>query len=326
MNRSHRLSAAGFLVVALALAACSSTAPDESDGSRYPLTVENCGTEIEIEQAPERVVLLTGTDVSFLAELGVLDRVVGKAGAYQEEYHDDQVNAKVKRIRELSSTLDETATLQISDEVIFGAEPDLVLDAVPTGRVDTLGDLGVPVLNDEAMCPEGLADPGFDDVYDQMETYGRVFDAEDEAKKSIARLKDRVAAVEESVPEAESRTAAVLYPVVGGAPRAYGNRSMAGAVIEAAGFTNVYDDLDERRAEISVEDLIDRDPDVLILLHVEGSDEQTEKALTSLPGADRLTAVREDEMMTLLFNFAEPPTPLAVDGLERITDRFAESG
>lgn len=328
MSRSGRTAAAVLASLALALSGCGlfDDQTDEDDGAgRYPLTIENCGAEVEIEQKPEQVVLLTGTDVGFLTELGVLDTVVGKAGSYPEEYYDDEVNAAVEEIPELSSTLDETATLQISDEVILAAEPDLVLDAVKTGRADSLGGLGIPVLNDEAMCPAGLTDPGFDDVYSQLETYGRVFDREGQAAEAISRLEDRVAAVAESVPDDESRTAAVLYPVIGGSPRAYGNRSMAGAIVEAAGFTNVYDDLDERRAEISMEDLVDRDPDVLILLHVEGDPGEVEDALTSLPGADELTAVRNDDMMTMLFNFAEPPTPLAVDGLERIVEHFQGS-
>lgn len=315
-------------VVALA-AACGSDASardGETDASqsRYPLTVTNCGNQIEIPRQPERVVLLTGTDVSFLGELDLLGRVVAKAGAYVPDYHSNEVNTALDQIPDLTSSLDETATLEISNEVIIDAEPDLVLDAVQTPRVGSLGELGIPVLNDEAMCPGGLDDPGFDTVYRQLETFGAVFDVRDAAAAAVERLRTRVTDARAAVPEGEARTAAALYPVVGGAPRAYGNRSMAGTLLEEAGFVNVYDDLDERRAEISIEDLIDRDPDVLVLLHVEGTPEQTEDALTTLPGAQRLSAVRDDEMLTMLFNFAEPPTPLAVQGLEKIIERFGD--
>lgn len=323
MGRSVRTAA--LVAWMLVIAGCGLFAEEDERGAgdgRYPMTVSNCGSAIEIPARPERVVLLTGTDVGFLAQLGVLDRVVGRAGAYESEYHDAELNAAVAQIPEIEAELDATASLQVTTEAILAEDPDLVLDAVQTDRVTGLGRLGVPVLNDEAMCPAGLDEPSFDAVYDQMDLYGTVFDREAEASEANDELRARVERAREQVPTDESRTAAVLYPVVGGTPRAYGNRSMASAVIEEAGFTNVYDDLDERRAEIGIEDLIERDPDVLVLLHVDGTPEQARQALATLPGADQLTALRNDEVLTLLFNFAEPPTPSAVDGLERIVAHF----
>lgn len=298
--------------------------PEPADSGAYPITVQNCTDDVEIPQRPERIVLLTGTDVGFLSELGALDRVVGKAGAYPPDYYDAETNSSVEEMPVLSSRLDDKASLQINDEVILEAEPDLVLDQVRTERFHSLGTSDIPVLNDEAMCDDGIEDPGFDDVYDQLRTYGTVLDREDAANRGVQKLKERVTAARDRVPDDEDRTAAVLYPGEGSAPTAYGNRSMAAALVEEAGFTNVYDDLAERRTEVSVEDLISRDPDVIILLHVDGSPADAERHLARLPGADQLTAVRNDDVMTMLFNFAEPPTPTSVDGLEKIIDHFGD--
>ena len=71
--------------------------------------------------------------------------------------------------------------------------------------------------------------------------------------------------------------------------------------------------------------LLAEDPDVLVLLHSDGEPAQVEEALTGLPGAVRLTAVREDTLITQLFNFTEPPSPLAVTGLEQIIERLGDS-
>ena len=298
--------------------------PEPTDSGAYPMTVQNCTNDVEIPQRPERIVLLTGTDVGFLSELDALDRVVGKAGAYPRDYYDKETNSAVEDIPVLSSRLDDKASLQINDEVILEAEPDLVLDQVRTERFHSLGKSDIPVLNDEAMCDDGIEDPGFDDVYEQMRTYGTVLDRDDAADHGVKKLKERVAAARAQVPDDEDRTAAVLYPAEGSAPTAYGNRSMAAALVEEAGLTNVYADLDERRTEVSAEDLINRDPDVIVLLHVDGSPADVERHLTRLPGADQLTAVRNDDVMTMLFNFAEPPTPTSVDGLEKIIDHFGD--
>ena len=290
----------------LGLTACGLAGGSEGSesGDGEPVTVRNCGDDVEIPSTPERIVLLTGTDVGFLAQLDALGLVVGKAGAYPPDYYDKETNSTVKDIPVLSSRLDDRAALQISDEVILEAEPDLVLDQVRTERFTGLGESGIPVLNDEAMCPDSIANPGFNAVSEQLRTYGTALGREDKADTAVDRLKERVTKARDQVPESEDRTAAVLYPAKGGAPAAYGNRSMAAALIEEAGFTNVYD--------------------VLVGLHVDGSPSEVEKLLTTMPGADKLTAVRNDDVMTMLFNFAEPPTPTTVDGLEKIIDRFGD--
>ncbi|HLT66489.1 MAG TPA: hypothetical protein VKZ73_01360, partial [Microbacterium sp.] len=56
----------------------------------------------------------------------------------------------------------------------------------------------------------------------------------------------------------------------------------------------------------------------------DGNADAVMDAVTRLPGAGGLRAVRDDEVMTLLFNFVEPATPLTIDGLERILARLGE--
>jgi iron complex transport system substrate-binding protein len=115
----------------------------------------------------------------------------------------------------------------------------------------------------------------------------------------------------------------VLYPTVGGGVTyAYGSTSMAHPQLEAAGFTNVFADSKERVFEVTLEELLGRNPDVLILLHGDGDPKAVEQAVTDLPGAEKLEAVQNKNVMTQLFNFTEPPTPLSIDGLEKIVARF----
>jgi iron complex transport system substrate-binding protein len=146
---------------------------------------------------------------------------------------------------------------------------------------------------------------------------------ENRAEEAITDLQADLAEVEAEVGNGTGRTAAVLYPTVGGGTTyAYGTRSMAHPQLEAAGFENVFADVDERVFEVTLEELLGRDPDVLVLLHSEGEPGPVEDAVTRLPGAGELTAVRNGDVMTQLFNFTEPPSPLAFEGLERIVERF----
>lgn len=288
----------------------------------YPLTVENCGAEVTFDSAPERVVMLKSSAVPFLHTLGVLDRVVARAGEYPEEYYDEATVAELDDIPLLTDELDTSGHLQISKEAVVGQDPDLVLGEVDNLSRSSLEAVDVPLLEEPAMCGKGIDDPGFDDVYRQLETYGRVFDRTDEAEKAVADLKERVAGLRDRA-VGDGRTAAVLYPTVGGGTTyGYGTRSMAHPQLEAAGFENVFADVDERVFEVTLEEILDEDPDVIILLHSEGKPGPVKQALTDLPGAGKLTAVRNGDVMTQLFNFTEPPTALSVDGLEQIIERF----
>ncbi|WP_148573498.1 ABC transporter substrate-binding protein [Nocardioides caldifontis] len=322
-----RVRHAAALLVAGGLTACGAEqeapAPSSEATGTYPVTIENCGAEITFESAPERVVLLKSSPVPFLHELGVMDRVTARAGQYPAEYYDGDTLAALEDIPLLTDELDSSGHLQISKEVVISEEPDLVLGEVDNLSRETLAAVGIPLIEEPALCEEGDDDPGFDDVDDQLEVYGKVFGREAEAEEAIAELEADLAEIEAEVGEPTGRTAAVLYPTIGGGTTyAYGTTSMAHPQLEAAGFENVFADVDERVFEVTLEELLGRDPDVLILLHSEGDPADVEDAITGLPGADELTAVRNGDLLVQLFNFTEPPTPLSVEGLERIVERF----
>jgi iron complex transport system substrate-binding protein len=285
-----------------------------------PLTIRNCGVDVTFDKAPERVVMLKSAAVPYLHDLGVMDRVTARAGQYPEAYYDDATLAELDKIPLLTDKTDTSGHLQISKEVVISQQPDLVLGQVDNLSRDTLSAVDIPLLEEPALCEGSTAEPAFDDIYAQMESYGKVFGKPSEAATAVTALKDRLAKIKKP---SSSRTAAVLYPTVGGGVTyAYGTASMAHPQLEAAGFTNVFADNKERVFEVTLEELLGRNPDVLILLYGDGDPKAVEQAVTGLPGAEKLKAVRNNNLMPQLFNFTEPPSPLSVDGLEKIVERF----
>ncbi|MCY1143209.1 ABC transporter substrate-binding protein [Actinoplanes sp. Pm04-4] len=308
------------LLVAAGCGATDDGAASEA-GAGYPLTVKNCGVDVTFDKAPERTVLLKSAAVPYLHDLGVLDRVTARAGQYPKEYYDDATLAALDKIPLLTDKTDTSGHLQISKEVVISQQPDLVFGEVDNLSRDTLSAVDIPLLEEPAMCANNTSVPSFDDIYRQLDTYGRVFSKPEQATTAAAELKERVGKVEKV---GDGRTAAVLYPTVGGGVTyAYGSTSMAHPQLEAAGFTNVFGESKERVFEVTLEELLGRNPDVLILLYGDGDPAKVEQAVTSLPGAEKLKAVQNKQILTQLFNFTEPPSPLSVDGLERIASRFA---
>ena len=299
---------------------------DANGNTVYPLTVQNCDVDVTFDAAPERVVLLESAPVTILNGLGVLDVVTLRAGMFPPAYYDAETNAAIEQIPSLGTDVDASGHLQISQEVVIAEQPELVL-GLPDGITrEGLGDVGVSALIQPVYCPAGVESTSFDSLYDQIESYGLIFDRNAEATEMVDSLQARVAVAEAAVDPSQERTAAVLYPTIGGGTGyAYGNTSMAQPQLDSAGFTNVFADVDERVFEVSLEELIARDPDVLVLLYIDGEEAEIKAAVTALPGAESLRAVANDDILVQRFNFTEPPTPLSVTGLEAIIDRFGSA-
>ncbi|MFI5933803.1 ABC transporter substrate-binding protein [Actinoplanes sp. NPDC051494] len=319
--KPYRFAAASALVLLTAACGTGATGDAAASTGDYPVTVANCGVDVTFDAEPERVVLLKSAAVPFLHDLGVLDRVTARAGQYPDAYYDAATIAELTAIPLLTDKTDTSGHLQISKEVVISQQPDLVLGEVDNLSRDTLSAVDIPLMEEPALCEQGVPDPSFDDIYEQMQTYGKVFDRPAEATAAVAKLKERMAGI--TTAAASGRTAAVLYPTVGGGVTyAYGKKSMAHPQLEAAGLKDVFGDTDERVFEVTMEELLGRNPDVLILLYSDGDPKAVEQAVTALPGAANLTAVKNGDLMPQLFNFTEPPSPLSIDGLEKIVQRF----
>lgn len=317
------------LVTASALAGCGGADPDAADGrsaeaaSGFPVTVQNCDVDVTFDRPPSRVMIVNSAPLQYLASLGVLDRLASRAGKFPPEYYSQETIEAVEKVPSLTDRLDSNGHLKISVESILAQEPDLVL-GLPDGiSRESLAAAGIPVLIEPSFCPKGIQNPGYETIYGQMRLYGKVFDKREEAERAIEALEQRIQDVEAGLPDERGRTAAVLWPYRGeGTVGAYGGQSMATPQLATLGFENVFADVDKRVFEVSMEELLGRDPDVIILLHTDGTDEEIEHALLEIPGAEDLRAVQNDTVMVQLFNFTEPPTPLVLDGLERIADFF----
>lgn len=318
------------VVAVLVTTACGDGGTVEGEGGRsspegYPITIDNCGHEVVFEAPPERVVLLESAPVTILDGIGVFERVQSRAGFFPLEYYDGELAQKVQGVEAFSEDMDASGHLMISQEEVVAQGPDLVL-GLPDGVTRAgLADAGSAVLTQELYCEGNGQESSFDDVHAEVDRYGEIFDRGQEAEGLSNELSDRVAAVEEQTRE-EDRTAAVLYPSAGGGPLyTYGTASMAHPQLEAAGFENVFADMDERVFEVQTEELIDRDPDVLVVLH-QGGEEEAQEALLQRSGIESVAAVSEGDIRYQLFNFTEPASPLVVDGLEHIADHFSARG
>ena len=256
---------------ALLLAGCAAgTAADptadattDAAASGYPLTVDNCGTEVTFDAAPERVVTIKSSTAELLLALGLEDRIVGTA--FSDGPVPDEYSGAASGLEVLSDKVP-------SQEVTLAAEPDLVfagwesnLPAEGAGDRAALEQLGVATYVAPAACKEEgyMPDPlTFDGVFADFEEAGAIFGVPDAAADLVA---DQRAALDAIEPNDEGLTA-LWYssgydqPFVGagiGAPQ---------MIMEAAGLENVVADVHDSWTSLSWEAVVDADPDVIVLV------------------------------------------------------------
>lgn len=329
MNSSTRtVLAAGLALTLTALTACTTaqTADNPSDASaNYPAEVVNCSNEVTFDAAPERVVVFRNEVIPVLSSLGVLDRVVGLVGQFHDEYFDSDTQRQLEEIPVLSDDISQVGGGEVSIEEILAQEPDLVIGTSETVTREALLAQGIQVLENEESCEGSQATSTLDDLDTLFQLYADVFDRQAEADTALAEIDTQVQDAVARIEPGEDRTAAMLYPTLGGGPAyTYGSGSMNHTLLELAGFTNVFADTPDRTFEVSVEDLLAQDPDVLILLHSGAEPAEVEAAITALPGAEGLTAVQNGDLVPLLFGFTSPASPITAEGLDLIVQSTQE--
>jgi len=328
--RPTRAAAPGAALFALSLAvlagcaqdpapdAAPSAAPDDSHGTAYPLTLDNCGVETTVEAAPQRVVTIKSSTTEMLLALGLGDRIVGTA--FLDGPVPDTLADAAADVPAVAEPMAEQAP---GAEAVLGLEPDLVyagwesnLTADGAGDRDTLAKLGVATYVSPAACkaPEHMPDPlTFDDVFAEIAEVGEVFDAGEAAGALVAEQRDALASV---TPDDRGLTALWFssgddIPYVGagiGAPQ---------MIMDAVGLENVAGDVHDTWTSFSWEQAIDADPDVIVLVDATwNSAEQKIRRLESHPATARMTAVREGRYLTVPF----PASEAGVRNVDAVVD------
>ena len=292
----------------------------------FPLTFTNCDREFTLDSAPERVLLMEPAAPSLLFAVGAMDRVVARIDGFDPAYYTADEMAILDALPALQVDFTTTGGAQVSIEAIIDLEPDIIIGYdTETLTHDSLGDVGIQLYVMPPFC-DNPPTPSFGSILEEVRLYGKIFGTTEIANASAAAMEAAVASAADA-PVAEGKTAAALgVGSDGSAVYAYSSLGMVHPLMEALGMTNVFGEFGERVFEVSIEEIIDRNPEILVLLYWEThlTPEQVSALVTDLPGASSITAVAEGDVYPLQFNFAEPPSPIVIQGLSVLGDQIAE--
>lgn len=251
--------------------------PPTATPGKFPLTLtDDLGREVTLSGLPQRIVSLAPSNTEVLFAVGAGDQVVGVT-----QYCNFPPEAQGRE------QIGGFSAKTISIEKIVDLEPDLVLAA---------GEIHQPVIEalDQLNILVFSIDPNtLDEVYSDIELVGRLTGHEEEAAQVVAEMEDRVAAVTERVNTIPQEERLTVYWEVFDEPRmTAGPSTFTGQLIELAGGVNIFADVSEDYPQISDEEVIGRDPAVIM-----GADTMGDKLTTELvaqrPGWDQIEAVQK---------------------------------
>ena len=313
-----------FLIVGLLLSACGPEAQvtPASDQAPEPVTVveptqepapepteepapekitftDDMSNTIELDGYPQAIVSISASTTEILFAIGAGGQVVGR----------DEYSIYPEQALEVTSVGALWDELPV--EAILALEPDLVVAAqiISEDQVLALRELGLNVY--------WQANPAtYEELYDNLRDFAKVTGHEDETESLIADLKMRVETVQEKVASV-SEQPSVFYELDATDPSnpwTTGSGTFIDYIITEAGGKNAASALEGEYAQISAEELIAVNPDVILL--ADALYGTTPESVAARPGWDVITAVAEGAMYPIDPNIMSVPGPRLVNALE----------
>jgi len=267
---------------------------------------DGLGTEIELPAAAQRIVSLAPSNTEILFALGAGSQIIGR-----DSFSDYPPEAlQIKDVGGGFGNLDV--------ETIIALQPDLVLASPLTAaeQVQGLRDLGLTVF----VLPNPLQ---FEDLYTNLMTVAMLTGRVEQAEALITQLKQRVQSVDERLGGIEQRPL-VFYEIDGtdpNAPWTAGPDTFIDMLITRAGGLNFGHELQGEWVQVSLEEILRRDPD-LILLGDAIWGGVTVEAVIARPGWGELSAVKNQRVYPFDDNIVSRPGPRLVEGLEALARLF----
>jgi iron complex transport system substrate-binding protein len=259
---------------------------------------DEMGRIIAVPEHPHRLVCLAPSIVDDVYALGAGADVMA-------------VTDYVKYPAEARTKLSVGLPLSPSIETIVSLHPDLVLGFDEMSNVDTmkrLEQLGIPVF---MVAPHGI-----EGIYRSLASIGHALNRNESASELISRLRAREAAVRRRV--SGKPVVSILMPLWYDPVVTIGKHDFITELIEIAGGRSVTSDLAQEWPQISLEAVLERRPEALLL--VRGSKMSAEQILTR-PGWSNVPAIKNHRIY-YVDDRIEIPSPIVFDALEELAKQI----
>ena len=291
-----------LLIVALAGCAGAKTPeasePAVTEAPELVSVVDDAGRTVEIVRNPQRLISLAPSNTEILFALGLGDRVVGVTDFcdYPEEAQ------AIEKVGGMEHNLEKIVALDPDLIVAIGGSPAQVEKATEMEK------LGLTVL---------VLDPGdIEGIMANVELVGKATGAEKEASQLAAQMRKRFDDITTKAKEAGSRPTVFFELVATDPSKPYtpGPGSFIDALISLAGGSNIGASAKMQWAQLSTEEIIAQDPELIILGDVNYG--VTVEMVKERPGWSVIAAVKNGAIYPIDDILISRPGPRIIDGLE----------
>ncbi|MEX0975083.1 MAG: ABC transporter substrate-binding protein [Bacillota bacterium] len=257
---------------------------------------DGTGRTVSLKGAPKRIVSLNPAQTETLFALGLGDRVVGvdtysyrPAEAAKKEKVGDAFNLNLEKLVSLKPDL-----------VILAGSKDM-----PPSQLKDMDRLGIPAyVSGPSTVKEVLAD---------IESLSKVLGAEKQGKELVAKMQKDLDAVTLTLPK-DAGERPKVFIVVDQNLWTVGPGSFLNDVIAVAGGENVMHDAKQQYLQVSMEDLVAKDPDAIVVAIPEDQAE----GLAARPAWADLRAVKAGKVYFVDPDLVSRPGPAVVDGIKEV--------
>ena len=283
-----------FLALVMALSLTAAFAE-----STAVTVTDMAGREIALDEPATKVVALTASDCEILAALGAEDTLVGRG-----EYCD--YPESVLEVPAVQSGADTNL------EQIIALEPQVVVMAKMAQteeQVAALEKAGIRVVVSDAQDIEG--------VYTAIRLIGALVGRNDEAEAMVADMQSAFADIAAKSENTGKTVYFEVSPLQWGLWTA-GKGTFMDELATMCGLTNAFADV-EGWAEISEEQVLERDPDYIVTISMYYGEGPTPvEEIKSRAGWDALKAVQNDAIFNADSNEVSRPGPRLKDAAEAL--------
>ena len=292
------------LVLATFLASCGApqgpaplasnlpSAPSPS-ASAFPATVVDFQSRSTlIAKRPERIVSIGPSNTEYLFALGAGDRVVGV-----DDFSDTPADAGKK---------EKVGGVKVNVEKVVSLRPDLIVTVkFSDGTIERLATTGAPVL---IVDPQRLADVARSAVLlgTAVGANGQKLAADIDTRVEAVRTKTATAPRPRVYHEVDATDPSKLYTV--------GPGSFISDIIDAAGGTNIANRASTAYPQLSPEEIVKADPEVIVLGDADYG--VTDVALNARPGWTNISALRTKRIYGIADSLVSRPGPRVADAVE----------
>ena len=287
-----------------------------------PVVIENMGATTTYEKAPESAVALSYSIAEIMVALGLEDRIVAIAPSmYILDQVSEQYRETVGSFTELEGNYGVPSletVLATNAEFVYGDSYSFYASSV--GTREDFENAGVKIYATEGTC---VSDPTFENIYNDILNIGKIFRVDDRAAELVAQLRQREAAIASKVSGLDHVSVFYYDSDTGGGVEmsTIGNAGLQLYMLELAGCRNVFDDTDGEYIIVSWEDVIDRDPEYILVCDYYGSGYAEERIaeMKSNPDTADMDAVKNDRFI-IVPGLAMFPSLECLDAVEQIAD------